>query len=474
MGVAVTPHHLASDAAIQVMRSGGNAVDAALTAIAVQGTVDPTTCGVGGDLFAIIHRPGEAAPTVLNASGRAGSGATAAAVREAGHDTVPLRSHWSVTVPGCVDGFEALSERYGSRSLGELLAPAIAIAEAGFPAGPELARALGRIQPLIGDQPSAHALYPGGDPPAPDDQLRRADYATTLRAIAADGRDAFYMGAPGQAITAATDGTITSDDLDRRQADWVDPLGCDVFGHTAWTVPPNTQGYLTLAAAWIFEQLGPPRDPESPAFHHAAIEAYRSVAWERDDLVADPDHAPLSMDALVSPGRLSPLLDSISMSQTGTWPTPGFAPGGTAYLCTMDDDGMGVSLIQSNFHGIGSTLSAGTTGVFLHNRGGGFNVEPGHPNEIAPGKRPLHTLSPTLWTKDGNLSMILGTRGGKFQPQLLLQVAASRLWAGLSPADAQNVPRWALPEFGPGSDSILEVEPGIDADGLARLGHRVT
>ncbi|MBT8197526.1 MAG: gamma-glutamyltransferase, partial [Acidimicrobiia bacterium] len=317
MAVAVTPHRLASEAGSRVMASGGNAVDAAIAAIAVQGTVDPTTCGVGGDLFALVHRPGDPAPAVLNSSGRAGAGGMAAAVRDAGHRSIPLRSHWSVTVPGCVDGFEALADRYGSMPLANLLAPAIDIAMSGFAPGPELSKALERIQAMIGDQASAQALYPGGSPPGPDTVIRRPDYAATLQAIADGGRDAFYLGGPGAAITDATEGLLTEGDLARVQAEWVEPLGVPVFGHTAWTVPPNTQGYLTLAAAWIFEQLAPPRDHTSPDFHHAVIEAYRSIAWERDDLVADPDFAPLPPGDLVSPDRLAQAVDSISMERSG-------------------------------------------------------------------------------------------------------------------------------------------------------------
>jgi gamma-glutamyltranspeptidase / glutathione hydrolase len=458
------------------MAAGGNAVDAAIAANAVLGVVLPTTCGPGGDLFALVHGPGFDSPVALNASGRAGRGADAAAARAAGHDTMPLRTPWSVTVPGCVDGWEALVERFGSRSLADLLAPATALAGEGFPVSLELASDLERIRDLVRDQASAAPLYPDDRAPLPGAVLRRPDLAATLQAVGEGGRDAFYGGAVGRAITAVTDGLIDAADLATTQADWTDPLGLDLFGRRAWTIPPNSQGYLTLAAAWLFEYLAPDPDPGDAAYHHALIEAYRAVAWERDHLVADPDHAPLSPAELVDRDRLARRAERIDPGTTVTWPATGDPPGGTAYLCVLDGAGMGISLIQSNFHGIGSGLAAGDTGVFLHNRGAGFTLEDGHPNQMAPGKRPLHTLSPTLWTADGRLDTLLGTRGGKHQPQLLVQMAAHLFHAGLSPAAAQAVPRWTVDDFGPATTSAIRIEsraPAGVTDGLMDRGHRV-
>ena len=473
--VAVTTHELATQAALEVMALGGNAVDGAIAANAVLGVVLPTTCGVGGDLFALVHNPTEDAPACLNASGRAGSGADASELRAAGHSRVPVREHWGVTVPGCVDGWEALVSRYGTMPLGDLLRPAIR-ASAGFPASDELASALDRIQPIIGQQPSAPPLYPDGSAPDPGRVLVRPDVGATLREIAAGGRGAFYGGAVGGEITAATGGRITTEDLATMQADWVDPISVDVFGRTGWTVPPNSQGYLTLAAAWLAEAMDPPTNVDSPDYHHALIEAYRAVAWERDDIVSDLAFAPLKPAEFLMPQRLQPRLAAMSVDGVASWPNPTEGLGGTAYLCVADRDGMGVSLIQSNFTGIGSGLSAGSTGVFLHNRGAGFNLIDGHPNELAPGKRPMHTLSPSLWTEDGDLDLLLGTRGGHQQPQLLLQVASHLYRAGLAPHEAQAAPRWTMDEFGPGSGSRVLVEPRLDeriVSSLRSKGHEV-
>ncbi|MDJ0496724.1 MAG: gamma-glutamyltransferase [Acidimicrobiia bacterium] len=438
----VTPHYLATRAGTAVLRKGGNAADAAIAANAVLGVVAPETCGIGGDLFALVHGRNMAEPAALNASGRAGSGARAELVRAEGLRSIPMRSRWAVTVPGCVDGWLALYERYGTLPFQELLEPAIGLARHGFEVSQELARSLTRLAGVLSQQPSGFNLYPSGIAPEPGDMLVREDLAGTLERIAADGREAFYSGAVGKAIAAATDGVLTDGDLATNQANWIRPLSLEVMGHTGWTIPPNSQGYMALAASWIFEQLDPPRDPADPGFTHAAIEAYRSVAWERDWLVADPDHCELPPDQLVEPSRLADRLERIEKSRRTTWPDPRPAPGGTAYLCVWDSSGLGVSLIQSNYHGIGSGIGVGTAGFFLHDRGSGFTLDPGHPNELAPGKRPLHTLSPTLWTKDKALSMLLGTRGGDYQPQTLLQMVTHLLWARVSPVQAQQLPRW--------------------------------
>jgi len=474
--VAVTPHFLATAAALEILSAGGNAADAAIAANAVQGMVDPTTCGPGGDLFALIHRPGEAIPDALNASGRGGSGLDAAALRAAGHEQFPLRSAAAVTAPGCVDGWLALLGRHGTRTLPALLAPAIRAGEEGFPVSADLAGALERLAPVIAVQPSADELYPDGRPPRAGEVLRRPRLAATLRAVAAAGRDALYSGPVGAAIHAATGGILSPADLAREHAAWVEPVGIDVFSHRFWTVPPNSQGYLTGAAAWLLEQLRPPGDPGSPAFHHAVIESYRAVAGEADHLVADPDHLPLPAGRLLDPERLRPLLASIRADRTAPRPPAVPLRGGTAYLTVLDAAGMGVSLIQSNYSGIGAGLSAGGTGVWLHNRGACFTLEPGHPNEAGPGKRPRHTLSPTLWTRDGRLSLLLGTRGGYQQPQYLLQMAALLLAAGLSPAAAQAQPRWHI-EGAVDGGSVVLVESRMPEDlvaGLRRLGHAAT
>jgi gamma-glutamyltranspeptidase/glutathione hydrolase len=242
--VAVTPHHLATEAALEVMQSGGNAADAVIAADAVLGMVLPTTCGIGGDLFALVHRPGWARPEVLNASGRGGSGLDAAKLRAAGHRVMPYRAPETVTVPGCVDGWVALAAKHGTSPLGaKHLAAAIALGRDGFPVSKEFASDLKVVAKMVQGQSSAAALYPGGEPPAQGTVLRRPDLAATLEGIRDDGRTAFYEGSVAAQIAAATGAVLTTDDLAANQPDWVEPAGARVLGLEAWTVPPNSQGY---------------------------------------------------------------------------------------------------------------------------------------------------------------------------------------------------------------------------------------
>ncbi len=475
-GVAVTTHHLASEAAVAIMARGGNAVDAAIAANAVVGVVLPDTCGLGGDLFALVHEPGAGTPAALNASGRAGSGASAAQLRAAGHDVVPLRGPVSVTIPGCVDGWEALLDRYGSMSLAEVLAPAVDLASGGFPVAPELADSLAALAELLRGEPSAAELYPNGVTPRAGEVLKSTALGRTLAELGHSGRDGFYNGKVGEAISTITGGVISAADLGEQQADWVDPLGMRLGDLNAWTIPPNSQGHLTLTASWIAERLPFGDQHGTAAHHHALIEAYRAVAWERDLLTTDPETMPLSTADLVSPARLDSRLARIDAEQATPWPSSHPAPGGTTYLCVRDGSGMGVSLIQSNFHGIGSGVGAGDTGVWLQNRGAGFSLEPGHRNELAPGRRPLHTLSPTLWTDGGALRLLLGTRGGDYQPQLLLQIASHRMAHDLPLAEAMAEPRWIVDHWGPDEPHVVRVEsrmPTSVIDGLRTRGHAV-
>jgi gamma-glutamyltranspeptidase/glutathione hydrolase len=470
--VVVTPHDLSTQAAMEILYAGGNAVDAAIAANATLGVCEPQTCGVGGDLFALVFAPGSPEPFALNASGRAGAGADPDLIRRSGTGAIPWNHALTATVPGCVDGWEALSTQFGSLPLSQTLAPAIRLAEDGFPASTELANALGRRDAAFRTQSSSRAFYENGEPRR-GTRIRRADLAKTLRGIAEGGRAAFYEGSPGEAIAEATGNLIIAADLIRSQADWIDPLPLEVFGRTAWTIPPNTQGYLTLATAWIFEHLDPPSDPQDPAYVHALIEAYRSLAWERDHLVADPDFAPLDPAELVSTRRLADRSGQIT-ERAGKWPAESASPGGTTYLCAVDRNGLGISLIQSNFMGIGSGIAAGDQGFFLHNRGAGFSVEEGHPNEIAPGKRPLHTLAPTLWTREGSLDLVLGTRGGHQQPQLLAQVAAHLFAAGDGPGAAQARCRWTTSSLSGASSIRVESRmPESICNDLVRRGHDI-
>ncbi|MFC4535054.1 gamma-glutamyltransferase family protein [Sphaerisporangium dianthi] len=470
-GMVCTIDHLASGAGLAMLDRGGTAVDAAIAANAVLAVTAPHNCGLGGDLFALVH-DGEGTPKALNASGRSGSGADPGRLRAEGHERMPFQHDIrSVTVPGCADGWLALHARYGRLPFGDLLAPAVRYAEEGFPAAPGLAPAAG-VLPGVGGPLELGAL------------VRRPGVARALRALAAEGRDGFYLGEFGEGLLAlgrdrsaggSATGEYDESDLARVNADWVEPLRARAFGHDVWTIPPNSQGYLVLLALAIADGLDLPADPADPLWAHLLTEAARAAGHDRLEVLFDGasvDAVLASADerrAGVDPERRARLRDLV-------------APGDTTYLCAVDDGGMGVSLIQSNAAGFGSMLFEPATGINLHNRGFGFSLAAGHPAEYGPGRRPPHTLAPVLVTRpDGALRTVTGTMGGDSQPQIMLQVLARLLVAGQSPGEAIGAPRWRL---GPGDtgfdawsepdEASVDVEEGGPwSDGLRERGHDV-
>ena len=469
-GMVCSVDHLASEAGVALLRRGGSAADAAIAASAVLAVTTQHMCGMGGDLFALVH-DGPAAPAALAAAGRAGAGADAAAMRAEGLRAVPMVGDVrAATVPGCVDGWLALHQRFGRAPLAEVLAPAEAYARDGFPASPLLARAAPIVREVAGssDYPTDGSLRPG-------DRIRRPLVADALRAIVDGGRAAFYEGAFGAGLRELGRGLFSEADLARDQASWVEPLRLTAWDHDVWTVPPPSQGYLTLAAAWIADGLDLPPDPDDPGWPHLLSEAARQAGFDRPLLL----HEDADGHALLDPARLALRRVEIDPSQRGPARSR-TAAGDTIYLCAVDRDGIGVSLIQSNASGWGCLLVVPGTGIFLHDRGIGFSLEAGHPAELAPGRRPPHTLAPAVVTRGGELHAVLGTMGGDTQPQVVLQLLARLLHAGQSPGTAVRSPRWALGDGGfslwEDPDPVTRIEwdaPDAWETGLAARGHRV-
>lgn len=480
-GMVCAVDHLAASAGVAILRDGGSAVDAAVATNAVLAVTTQNLCGMGGDLFALVHEPGSPAPACLVASGRAGSGADPARLRSEGHERMPFTDDIrSVPVPGCVDGWVALHQRFGQLPLTDVLEPAGRYAQRGFPAAPLLALMAPFVDHLPGAAPFARTggLQPG-------DRVRRPGIAEALAAIAAEGRDAFYLGAFGHGLIALGEGEFSESDLERPNADWVEPLALDVWGHRIWTTPPPTQGYLTLAGGWIAEAAGigatTSLEPDSADWAHLLVEAAKQAGHDRPAVL----HEHASGPALLDPERLASRAAAIDPSRAAELSAPA-NPGDTTYLCVIDGDGMACSLIQSNAAGFGANLVVDPPGVFLHNRGIGFSLEAGHPAEYGPRRRPPHTLSPALVTHpDGRLHSVLGTMGGDSQPQILLQLLARLLVAGQDPATALAAGRWVLrapaAEGGfatwrrPG-DLTVAVEGHVSAEwpaGLEARGHAV-
>ncbi|HEY3486077.1 MAG TPA: gamma-glutamyltransferase, partial [Ilumatobacteraceae bacterium] len=410
----------------------------------------------------------------INASGRAGSGADPAKLRAEGHRVMPFRHDArSVTVPGCVDGWLSLHDRFGTLPLATVLAPAIHLAEHGFPASPLLVGSLA----LVDDAARSALTELASQAVSAGARVRRTGVARTLRAIAADGRAGFYGGEFGNGLVQLSRGEIVSRDLERSQADWVEPLSSPAFGVDLHTIPPNSQGYLTIGGARLATNLPLPDDPDDPAWAHLLVEAATVAGYDRPDALHEHADGRALLDAI---DARSNQVDPRRASRRAT-PT---LDGDTTYLCTADRHGMAVSLIQSNASGFGSWLVELRTGINVHNRGLGFSLEPGHPAEYGPGRRPPHTLSPALATRGADLAAVFGTMGGDAQPQILLQVAARLFRNRQTAATAIDAPRWALRGPTTGFDTwtgdggpTVVVEghaPTQWVTGLVERGHQVT
>ena len=473
-GMVCSVDHLASGAGIELLAAGGNAVDAAVGTSAVLAVTTQFMCGMGGDLWALVHVPGQAEPLALNASGWAGVGADAAAMRAEGLTEMPFRDDLrSTPVPGCVDGWVALHERFGKLSLADVLEPARRLAAEGFVVTPML----GGAAPLVAGVAGAEDFEPNGVSVVAGEVMTRPGLARSLAAIGADGRSGWYEGEFGDGLIRKGEGLFDRNDLAHVHAEWVKPLAVDAWGQRLWTAPPNSQGYLSLASAVIAAGLDLPDDPDDPRYAHILIEASKQAAYDRRDSLFDgADGA-----ALVAEERLAPRRTRIGEHALEVR-SPG-ADGGTIYLCTTDAQGMGVSLIQSNAAGFGVHLGVPEVGVLLHNRGVGFNLIEGHPAELQPGKRPPSTLSPALATNnDGSLRTVFGCMGGDTQPQIVLQMAARRFHSNQDVGKLITAPRFAITtEADRGFDVWSTPDPLIVAlekgspwtAGLAERGHIV-
>ncbi|MBH30193.1 MAG: gamma-glutamyltranspeptidase [Actinobacteria bacterium] len=470
-----TIDHLASGAGIAAIRGGGNAVDAAIAASAVLAVTSQHMCGMGGDLWALVHVPGEKRPYALNASGRSGSGADLDQLRRDGFTEMPFRNDpRSIPVPGCVDGWCSLHSKFGQLPFEQVLHDALRLAEDGFPISPECAQA---TQILAGVD-NVQDYFQNG-PPKAGSIIHRPGIARVLQEIATGGRDAFYGGDFGDELLTFGGGEYTKQDLANPQSDWVDPISIDAFGHRIWSLPPNSQGYLCLSAAWIADQLDLPADPADPLFVHLLAEAALQAGYDRPEVL----HENANGNDLLKEERLAPRASRIRRNQVSKVPT-GINPGDTIYLNAVDGQRMGVSLIQSNASGWGALAFMPKTGISLHNRGIGFSTDSNYQSAYGPGRRPPHTLAPTLVENfDGTLRAAVGTMGGDSQPQIVLQLLARLLAVEQSPAEALSAPRWRFAGSNPTGfhtwadpgEIVLELEGSAASmeTPLTGLGHVV-
>ncbi len=479
-GVIATSQPLASAAGLDVLRHGGNAIDAAVTAAAVLAVVEPTMTGPGGDVFAIVYDAKSKTLRGLNSSGRAGSGADADALLAAGVTTMPGEGGRAVTVPGAVAGWAELLERHGTIGLKAALAPAVSYARDGYPVAEIVADQWERAVDVVSDDPSAAAVFlPGGRAPRHGEIFRNPDLAKTLEEIGEGGRDAFYEGRIGAAIVAGVrqrGGFLTEADLANHVANWVEPIRTNYRGYEVCEMPPNTQGFVALEMLNILEGYDiASMGHNSAEYLHALVEAKGIAFADRSTHLADPGHVPASvLDALISKDYAAARRRDINPRRTVPQPAPGSFDGrdhgDTVYLAAADGQGNAISLINSLFGSFGSGVVAPGTGVVLHNRGAGFTLQPNHPNRLAPGKRPLHTLVPAFIMKDGKPLMPFGVMGGDNQAQAHAQIVVNLVDFGMNVQDAGDAARVRHGEEG------LAVESAIGERVRAALkerGHRL-
>jgi len=477
--VVATSQPLAAQAGLQMLERGGNAVDAAIAAAAALTVVEPTSNGIGSDAFALVWDG--ARLHGLNGSGRAPAGLTPELVRGLGHETMPTRGWLAVTVPGAPAAWRDLHRRFGRLRFAVLFEPAIAYAERGFPLSPVLAyywqRGCEIHAAAAGAEYAgwAETFAAGGSAPRAGEIWRSLGHARTLSQIAESEADAFYRGELARAMVdfaARTGGTLTADDLAAHSSSWVDPISTTYRGYDVWEIPPNGQGIAALIALNLLEhyELHTMRR-ESELAYHLQIEAIKLAFADAQRYVGDPERAAVPTAALLSTAYADERRKLIG--ERAGEPAPGDPlRGGTVYLCAADEDGMMVSFIQSNYMGFGGGIVVPGTGIALQNRGAGFSLQAGHPNELAPGKRPFHTIIPAFLTQDGTPIGPFGVMGGHMQPQGHVQMVLNTVDWGLNPQASLDAPRWYWD-----AGRTLLLERGVAAqigDALRGRGHAVS
>lgn len=477
-GMVTTSNHLASQAALQTLRNGGNAVDAAITAASVLAVVYPQMTTLGGDNFWLIYNAKTGELKALNASGRSGEKASIGFYAEHGvTKKIPSRGYLAAnTVPGVVSGWDE-ARRYAAEAMGtrlqwkDLLAPAIAYAKNGFIVSHSLAHwSAVNVNPndqefrdLQRFEGFRHTyLKEDGSPYRAGDLLKQPELADTLGLIAEKGAEEFYRGSIAKRIVAdleAHDGVLTLKDFADNHADWVKPISVNYRQYKAYNFPPNTQGMASLEILNILNNFDVAKLGEGSAdYYHLLIEATKQAFADRDRYLSDPDFVKIPLDWLLSEKHGKDQAARIRMDEAATSVTPLDPKGDTVWLGVIDADGNAVSLIQSIYHDFGSGIVAGGTGVLLQNRGSFFSLDPAHVNHLEPRKRTLHTLNPAMLFKDGKPYLLYGTMGGEGQPQTQAAVVTRIVDFGMSPQDAIIGPRWLYGRTWGASSNDLKLE----------------
>ena len=476
-GMVATSQPLAAQAGLQVLQAGGNAIDAAIATAAALTVVEPSANGIGGDAFALVWHQGQLHG--LNASGPAPQGMTLEKITAQGLTEVPKYGPLAVTVPGTPASWAALAGRFGRLPLSRSMAGAIELAQDGFPVSPSVAYAWQQAtkvfhQQLKGDHfRSWFDTFSPERPPLAGEIWRSSAHAQTLQSIAETNAESFYRGPLAERIASfvqSAGGYLSEQDLADFRVDWCDPISVNYRGYDVWEIPPNGHGLVALMALNILKGFEF-TDRDSLLTHHRQIEALKLAFADGFAHIGDPAHMRVSVADLL--GESYARERRALIGERATLPLPGEpARGGTVYLSTADSEGNMVSLIQSNYMGFGSGMVVPGTGIALHNRGNNFSLEAGHPNCLAPGKRPYHTIIPGFLTKDGQAVGPFGVMGGFMQPQGHVQMVMNTVDFGLNPQASLDAPRWEWEAAN--RVNIERATPEHLYHGLARLGHDVT
>ncbi len=474
-GAVATSQPLATGAGLQILEAGGNAIDAAVAAAAVLNVTEPYMTGIGGDMFAILWSADEGRLVGLDGSGRSGSGADPAALVAAGDTQVPYRGPRSVTVPGALSGWDALLDRYGTMTLGQVLAPAIRIAEEGFPVTPIIATDWAATADVLREDEGAAATFLiDGRAPAAGEWFRNPDLARTFRRIAEGGSAELYGGSLGRDVIrglSSMGGWLTLEDLRAQEVRWVDPISVDYKGYTLWELPPAGQGVAALEMLKMLEGFDLKSMGHNTApYLHTLIEAKKLAYADLEAYVADPDYMEVRPESLLDPRYTGSRAALIDPRRAADRPAPGrlATESETIYLTVADERGNMVSFICSIYEYFGSGVVVPGTGFALQDRGAGFTLEEGHPNRLAPRKRPLHTIIPAFVTRDGEPWLSFGVMGGSMQPQGHVQVLLNLIEFGMDLQEAVDAARFRHLS---GTTVAIEGLPEDVASELRSMGH---
>jgi gamma-glutamyltranspeptidase/glutathione hydrolase len=473
--VAATSQPLATTAALEIMQNGGNAIDAAVAAAAVLNVVEPHMTGMGGDMFAILWSAEEGRLVGLDASGRSGSRMTPESVSDA-RERDETNAH-TVTVPGALSGWSSLVETYGDLTLAEVLAPAIRLAEEGFPVSPIIAHDwAGAEERLARDAGAAATYLIDGKAPQAGDWFSNPDIARTFTRVAEGGPGVFYGGDLGREFVEGLDalgGFITMEDLKRHEVRWVEPMSVDYKGYTLWELPPAGQGITALQMLKMLEGYDfSSMEHNSAEYLHLLIEAKKLAYADLARYVADPDHMDVDAESLLDPAYLAGRAAMIDPTRAAERVDPGrmVTDSETIYMTVADRHGNMISFINSIYSSFGSGIVIPGTGFALQNRGQGFTLEEEHPNRVAPGKRPLHTIIPAFVTRDGEPWVSYGVMGGAMQPQGHVQVLLNMVEFGMDPQEAIDAGRF---RHYSGTRVAIESLDASVGEELAGMGHEL-